>query len=210
MLQGLYGITDIDKTPYNRVEFMVEEALKGGMKILQLRDKQTPTSELLPLAKVLQSLCSQFGATFIVDDNIDLVEQCDADGLHIGKDDMPLTEARKRLPNKIIGVSCYGKMELAHKAQSEGATYIAFGSFFPSPTKPKAPVVPGDILIQAKNELKIPVCSIGGITSENASVLIEKGADMVSVIHDLWVCEDIREKALAYQKLFINEKSPRP
>lgn len=202
MLEGLYGITDIDKTPYDHVESMVEQALLGGMKILQLRDKHTPTKELFPLAKALKKLCHVHKAIFIVDDNVELVELCDADGLHIGKDDIPLSEARKRLPEKIIGVSCYGSMELAHKARQEGATYVAFGSFFPSPTKPKAPVVPSTILAQAKQELDIPVCAIGGITSDNASVLIEKGVDMVSVIHDLWVCEDIKAQAQQYKRLF--------
>lgn len=202
MLKGLYGITDEEKTPYDQVESMVEQALQGGMKILQLRDKHSATNALLTLAKSLKALCHQHGAIFIIDDNVELVELCDADGLHIGKDDMTLSDARKRLPEKIIGVSCYGSIELAHKAQNEGASYVAFGSFFPSPTKPRAPVVPDALLTQAQDELNLPVCAIGGITSNNASTLIEKGVDMVSVIHDLWVCEDIKRQAQKYQILF--------
>lgn len=198
MLYGLYGITDTTLTPYDKVLKMVEQALLGGMTILQLRDKEAKDEAIEPIAKELMALCQQHSALFFIDDRAELAAKLGAH-LHIGKDDMTLQEARSILPNAIIGVSCYGDIERAKTMESKGADYVAFGSCFPSPTKPKSSIIPLDVIHQAKSILSIPICTIGGITHKNYAQLTERGADMVSVIHDLWSTESIKARAESYR-----------
>lgn len=204
MLKGLYVITDERLTPYeeNKIFTMVERALKGGAKLVQLRDKSTEDEELIKIAKDLKKLCHRFLAYFIVNDRVELALKIEADGVHIGKDDPDLREVRKSFKDKIIGVSCYGDLERAIKAEQEGASYVAFGSFFPSPTKPESQLVDKKILTLAKKYLKIPICAIGGITLERAKELIEAGADLIAVVSDIWKAKDIEAQAKAYVRLF--------
>lgn len=204
MLKGLYAITDERLTPYEgeKIFELVEGALKGGAKILQLRDKETPDEALLPIALELKRLCREYGALFIVNDRLVLAKMAKADGLHIGKEDVALELAKKEFSQGIIGVSCYGDISRAKKAEALGASYVAFGSFYPSPTKPSSPVIPKELLKEAKRVLQIPICAIGGITLERAKELIALGADMIAVISDLWRAQDIEAKARAYSKLF--------
>ncbi len=206
-LRGFYAITDPRLTPYEGKEIFkkVESALRGGTKLLQLRDKYHSNEYLIPIATELKALCKDYGAIFIIDDRVELAKICEADGVHLGKDDAPLSHARDFLgKDKIIGASCYSSLEKAIRAEKEGADYVAFGSFFPSPTKPEAPLAPKDILKKAKKILSIPVCAIGGITLEKAGELIDMGADMIAVISDLWNSEDIEKKAREYSALFEN------
>lgn len=204
MLKGLYAITDARLTPYEggKIFQMVERALKGGAKILQLRDKETPDEALLPIALELKRLCREYGALFIVNDRLELAKMAKADGLHIGKEDVALELAKKEFSKGVIGVSCYGDISRAKKAEALGASYVAFGSFYPSPTKPSSPIIPKELLREAKRILQIPICAIGGITLERAKELIALGADMIAVISDLWKAQDIEAKARAYSKLF--------
>lgn len=204
MLKGLYVITDEKLTPYEngKIILMVERALKGGAKLVQLRDKSNKEEDLLEIAKDLKNLCKRFGAYFLINDRVNLAYRIEADGVHLGIEDTDLKEVKKILKNKIIGVSCYGDLERAVKAELEGATYVSFGSFFPSPTKPNAKVVDKNILISAKKLLRIPVCAIGGITLEKAKELIELGADLIAVISDIWKAKDIEIQARAYTALF--------
>lgn len=204
MLKGLYVITDEKLTPYEngKIILMVERALKGGAKLVQLRDKSNKDEDLLEIAKDLKNLCKRFGAYFLINDRVNLAYRIEADGVHLGIEDTDLKEVKKILKNKIIGVSCYGDLERAVKAELEGATYVSFGSFFPSPTKPNAKVVDKNILVSAKKLLKIPVCAIGGITLEKAKELIELGADLIAVISDIWKAKDIEIQARAYTALF--------
>lgn len=202
MLKGLYGITDTKLTPYDKVLYLVELALKGGMKILQLRDKDSKTEELVDIAKKLKELCHRYNAYFIIDDRLELAKLCDADGLHIGEDDVSLKEAKKALGEKIIGVSCYGFINRAIEAQNLGASYVAFGSFFPSPTKPSSKLVSMDILREAKKRLTIPICAIGGIDEKNCKSLIDSGSDMIAVISNLWNSNDVYKKAVEFSKFF--------
>lgn len=203
-LRGLYAITDELLTPYqNGLIFkLVEEALKGGAKVIQLRDKHSSLQELLPIAKKLKELCHTYNALLIINDRIDLAIKVEADGLHIGIEDASLREARRKLPNKIIGVSCYGDLERALLAQSEAANYVAFGSFFTSPTKPTAKTISKEVLIEAKKIIKIPICAIGGITLSNAKELAFLGVDMLAVISGLWNSRDIYATAKAFSSLF--------
>lgn len=204
VLKGLYAITDPLLTPYESdiILLKVETVLKAGAKIIQLRDKNNDDEFLLPIAKKLKKLCESYQAIFIVNDRIDLAIKCDAHGVHLGKDDFSFKEARQLLKEKIIGVSCYGDLERAKLAESLGANYVAFGSFFPSPTKPEAKLVKKEVLSEAKKVLKVPVCAIGGITLERAKELINLGADMIAVISDLWKAKDLFGRAKAYVELF--------
>ena len=203
-LRGLYVITDEKLTPYEggRIFEMVEEALKGGAKVIQLRDKTHSDEFLLNYALELKNLCHEYNAIFIVNERLELALRSDADGIHVGKEDLPVKEVKKYLKNKIIGASCYGSIERAEIVQEEGASYVAFGSFFPSPTKPEAKVVEKEILKIAKGRLKIPICAIGGITLEKAEELIRLGADMIAVISDIWKAKSIYQRAKAYSRLF--------
>ncbi|WP_038057455.1 thiamine phosphate synthase [Thermodesulfobacterium hydrogeniphilum] len=204
-LKGFYVITDEKLTPYenNQILKKVEEALKGGTKIVQLRDKTHSNNFLIPYAKKLKNLCQKYGALFIIDDRIELVLEVNADGVHLGKDDFPPEEARKILKNKIIGVSCYGDLERAKFMESLSVNYVTFGSFYSSPTKPEAKVISKDILVQAKRILKIPICAIGGINLERAKELVSLGADMIAVVSDIWQAKDIKKRAEEYSKLFL-------
>lgn len=202
-LSGLYAVTDPVLTPPDRILKCVAKAIAGGAQIVQLRDKAATDRDLLFVARALRDLCQGRGAVFIVNDRPELVLDVDADGLHIGRDDIPPDEARRIIgPDKILGVSCYGDLDRAADMERRGADYVAFGSFFPSPTKPAAPVVDPAILFEAKMRLSIPICAIGGITAENARLLVERGADMVAVVSDLWRAPDIEARARSYVRLF--------
>lgn len=203
-LSGLYVITDEKLTPYENDEILkkVEKALKGGAKIVQLRDKKNSDEFLVPYAKALKELCHKYGAIFIVNDRIELALKVSADGVHLGEKDFHIDLARKILKDKIIGVSCYGDIKRAKEMENLSANYVAFGSFFPSPTKPEAKLVKKEILLEAKKILKIPICAIGGITFDNAEELIKLGADMIAVISDIWKAEDIEAHARRYKELF--------
>lgn len=203
-LSGLYVITDERLTPYEggKIFELVERALKGGARLVQLRDKTSSDTELWELSLELKKLCHRYGALFIINDRVYLAKEVDADGVHLGKDDETLEEALKKLSGKIIGVSCYGSLERAKWAEKLGASYVAFGSFFPSPTKPEAEIAPLEILALAKREVKIPVCAIGGITLERAEEVIKACADLVAVISDIWLAEDVEKRALGYTQLF--------
>jgi thiamine-phosphate pyrophosphorylase len=200
-LSGLYAITDIHLTPYDYIERYVAEAARGGAKIVQLRDKTTSDDELYAVAKKIKKICKKTGTTFIINDRAVLAKAVDADGVHIGADDASFGVARAILGRKkIIGVSCYGDMELAKAAAQKGADYVAFGAFFSSKTKPNAQTIDTDILTKAR-AIDIPVCAIGGIEPSNAAVLASKGAEMLAVISSLW-SGDIKKNAQNLSKAF--------
>ncbi len=202
-LKGLYAITDEKLTPKETMLRQVEAALAGGARIVQLRDKNSDDQELLGLATALRELCHSYNALFLVNDRVNLAREVGADGVHIGKTDTSYPEARRRLgPSAIIGVSCYNELERAVDAAKKGADYVAFGSFFPSPTKPEAVRASIDLIEKAKAKLKVPICCIGGITSENVRELVAKGADMAAVISDLWKSQDVTAKARKYASVF--------
>lgn len=180
-LEGLYAITDEVLTPDNEVVEKVRRAIQSGVKIIQYRNKNKLDIEVQEVCVQLQNVCRELGALFILDDRLELAMQIEADGIHIGKDDISLVEARKKFDG-IIGVSCYGDIERAKEAQLNGASYVAFGSFFTSPTKPHAPVVSMDVLRVAKKELTIPICIIGGINQDNINLFAGYDVDMVSVV----------------------------
>lgn len=190
--------------PPDRFLSMAEQALAGGARLLQYRDKSGDRHKREQQAWALQQLCRQYQARFIVNDDMALAQQVDADGVHLGEQDAALDSARQQLgEDKIIGVSCYNHLDLAQAAARGGADYIAFGSFFPSPTKPRAVSASIDLVHGMKASSSVPVCCIGGITTDNAAPLVQAGADMLAVISDIWKAPGIRQQCRAYKNLFV-------
>ena len=201
-ISGLYAVTpDTVDTPGLLAK--VEAALSGGARLLQYRNKTASAALRLTQGRALLALCWEYQVPLIINDYLELALALDAHGLHIGGEDGSVTEARNRLgPDKILGVSCYGRIENALAAAGAGATYVAFGGFFPSKVKPGAARTPVELLGEAKRGLKLPVVAIGGITLDNAPALLAAGADSVAVISALFEAPDIRGAARRFSKLF--------
>jgi thiamine-phosphate pyrophosphorylase len=190
-LVGLYVIIDAQTIGSNNVVDAAHKAINGGAKIIQLRDKSDNRGELLPIAKKLTDLCRKSGVLFIVNDYLDIALASEADGIHIGQDDLPLPVIRNELPiDSIIGVSIFTTAQ-ARKEEKEGADYIAVSSIFPSPTKPKAKVVGLERLSHIKKAVSIPVVAIGGINRQNIGDVIASGADAAAVISAVLSQSDI-------------------
>jgi len=197
-ISGLYVILDRQFLAGRDELDVAGQIIEGGAKIIQLRDKQSKKGELLLAAQKLKELCSQAGVLFIINDYLDLATAVDADGLHIGQEDLPLPVVRKELPiDKIVGCSVT-TVSQATKAQNEGADYIAVGSIFPTTTKKEATVVGGDILKELKRMVSTPLVAIGGINQNNVSEVVAAGADAVAVISAVLGEKDVRG---AVQKL---------
>jgi thiamine-phosphate pyrophosphorylase len=179
---ALYAITDDYLTPDESVLEQVKESLEAGIDMLQYRNKIKSDAEVKNICIALQKMCREYSVPFIIDDRPHLAQEIKADGLHIGKDDMPIKEARAIFKDGIIGVSCYGSVKKAKEAQDEGASYVAFGSFFPSPTKPHSGIVSRSVIKKAKESLDIPVCVIGGISHTNIHEIVKEKPDMVALV----------------------------
>ncbi len=202
-LSGVYAITDAALTPPAQLLDKVEQALQGGTRIVQYRDKSEDTELRLKQACALVELCRAYAALLVVNDDIELAKASRADGVHIGRDDAPLAAARQRLGTGcIVGVSCYDSLARAERAVADGADYIAFGSFFSSAVKPRAVRPPISLLAEAKRRWHTPVCAIGGINADNAPELIAGGADMIAVISALFAVADTLAAARALRSLF--------
>lgn len=198
---GLYAITD--DTLDDQLFFAVEAALSGGCRWVQYRSKQRNTKQREQEAKQLLTLCHHHQARLLINDDVALAQTVGADGVHLGQDDLPLTEARRVLGDQaIIGITCHDSLALAQAAERDGANYVAFGRFFPSNTKQSAPPADLSILRAAKTQLRIPVVAIGGITLDNAPMVLHEGADMLAVVGDLFFAPDIAAQAQAYTSLF--------
>jgi thiamine-phosphate pyrophosphorylase len=202
-LKGLYAITDERLIEQHNFIQTVDYALQGGSKIIQYRDKSCDPHKRLQQAKALRSLCDKFQAILIINDDIELAAAVDADGVHLGKDDLALEQARQRLGSDvIIGISCYNDLNLAIEAEKKGANYVAFGAIFSSSTKPDARQTSVDIIKKAKQKINIPVCAIGGISRKNIDQITRSGADMAAVINDLFASDDIKNSAMALSRHF--------
>jgi thiamine-phosphate pyrophosphorylase len=197
-LRGLYAITP-DGGDSAALFAKVAAALEGGIALLQYRRKNAAPEVRRVEAIELAKLCSQRGVPFIVNDDVALALAVAADGAHLGRADAGIAQSRRALKGRIIGASCYDDLELAKAAVAAGADYVAFGSVFPSPTKPGAVRAP---LRLFKNNLGVPLCAIGGITLENAPQAVAAGADLLAVISDLFEAGDIAARARQYAKLY--------
>jgi thiamine-phosphate pyrophosphorylase len=181
-LSGLYVIIDTPTLQGRRHVEVARQAIRGGAKIIQLRDKTLRKKELLPIAHELKNLCTEQGVFFIMNDYLDLALETEADGLHLGQEDLPVSVARKLLPiDRIVGCSTT-TVEEARAAQAEGADYIAVGSIFPTSSKETAEVVGLKRLHQVRTAVSVPLVAIGGITKDNVAEVIATGANAVAVI----------------------------
>ena len=202
-LRGLYAITDEHLITEGHFSQAVESALQGGATVIQYRDKSGNQKKRLQQARTVKSLCKQYQAICIINDDIELARTIDADGVHLGKDDALISRARKLLgEDAIIGISCYDDIDLAIAAEENSADYVAFGAMFSSSTKPKAINANITLISEAKQKLSIPVCAIGGITDKNIHQLIEQGVDMTAVINNLFSTSDIKDAAHRLSKHF--------
>lgn len=202
-ISGLYAVTP--DTPDSKwLQTKVREALLGGAKMLQYRNKTASKGLKFEQANQLRALCSEYGALLFVNDDIELALAVEADGAHIGRHDLPLAEARTKLSGKLLGVSCYNSVEIARAAQKGGADYAAFGSFFASKTKPDAACAHPGLLHEAKSSVDIALVAIGGVTLNNAGSLIEARADALAVVSALFAAENTRIAAENFCKLFTH------
>ncbi|MDS4031308.1 MAG: thiamine phosphate synthase [Candidatus Contendobacter sp.] len=200
---GLYAITDAALIPDDRLTTSVEQAILGGARLIQYRDKSHDAARRLAQATALNELCRRHAVPLIINDDVELATQVGAAGVHVGRDDPAFTIARARLgQNAIIGVSCYDRMDLAREAAQVGVDYVAFGAFFPSPTKPAEIRAPLALLRQARAALSIPIVAIGGITPDNAPLLLDAGADALAVVSAVFAQPDIQAAARRFAALF--------
>lgn len=222
-LSGLYAITP--EFSDTRTLLAVSRAvLSGGCRWLQYRSKGADAQRRRFEAEALRALCADYCAAMIVNDDAGLACAVGADGVHLGRDDGSLAEARRMLgAAAVIGASCYDDPGRAVAAQAAGADYVAFGAVFASLTKPDAVHVPMELLSRASAELSVPVCAIGGITLERAPRILETGVRFLAVSGDLFMPEGVNfarqrdfnarlaaiaERARAYQQLFKDDSSP--
>ena len=203
-MRGLYLLTpNWDDT--DRLLEVTEQALQEGVALLQYRHKHADAALRREQAGALLLLARKYGVPFIVNDFIDLCEELDADGVHVGGTDISVAEARARLgKQKLVGASCYGDLQLAHKAQQEGASYMAFGGFYPSLVKQYPVTTDPDIVLQAKREIALPCVVIGGMTPGNAAPLAARGADLVAAISSVYLADDVTISVREFNKLFVN------
>ena len=201
-IEGLYAVTP-DDTDSARLLTRVRAALAGGVRLVQYRNKVADAAQRLQQATALCALCRDYDAALIVNDDVALALAVDAHGLHLGREDGSIAAARARIgPDKLLGASCYRDLANAERALAEGADHIAFGSFFVSTVKPGAVRSSPSLLTEAKRKFGVPVVAIGGITVDNASVLINAGADSVAVITALFSAPDIAQAARDFSALF--------
>ena len=200
-LRGLYAITP-ESGDTEWLAGRVEECLAAGAAIVQYRAKRAAPALALEQARRLAAACRAHGALFIVNDSPQLAAAAGADGVHLGRDDMPVAQARAVLPGAIVGVSCYGDPQRAVAAREAGADYVAIGSVFASRTKPGATGAKLEDLARAKAVSGLPVAAIGGIEPANASLALDAGADMLAVIAALFDAPDTGAAARAFVRLF--------
>ncbi|NKQ11136.1 thiamine phosphate synthase [Pseudomonas sp. SST3] len=206
-LRGLYAITDSKLLADGRLLPYAEAALKGGARLLQYRDKSDDDKRRIREAEALRELCERHGAQLIINDDAELAARLGA-GLHLGQEDGSLSVARALLGRTaVIGATCHARLELAEQAAHEGASYVAFGRFFNSNTKPGAPAATLDLLKQARQRIALPITVIGGVTLENAPDLIACGASLVAVVHALFAAEsasEVERRAHTFSELFAS------
>ena len=202
LINGLYAITP-EMSDTAKLLRDVEAALRGGARVLQYRAKKLAANLKANQAQALQTLCKKYRVPLIINDDAALAASMSASGVHLGSQDIPIGEAHQSLlSGMLVGVSCYDQLDLAIAAEKNGADYVAFGSFFPSTTKPNAVRPSLELLREAKRIISCPIVAIGGITLQNAPSLIEAGADAVAVISALFDAQDIEASAHDFASLF--------
>ncbi|MGO4379278.1 thiamine phosphate synthase [Pseudoduganella sp. RAF53_2] len=201
-MQGLYLVTpDWDDTA--RLLDATEQALAAGVALLQYRHKTASEALRYEQAGKLQALCRRHGTPFIINDHLALAQELDADGIHVGGTDMSVAAACAALgAGKLVGATCYGELQRAHEAAAQGASYVAFGGFYPSRVKKYAVTTAPQIVAQSRAALAAPVVVIGGMTPENAAPLVAQGAHMVAAISSVYQASDVGGAVQAFRALF--------
>jgi len=201
--RGLYALTD---GPREDLFEVVSQALAGGARLLQYRDPTADAARRRAEATALRQLCHEHGVPLIIDDDIALAKAVGADGVHLGSAENDIGAARSELgSHAIIGAACRDSLQLAQVAAHAGASYLSFGAFFPSPTKPLAPRASIDLLRQSA-AFGIPRVAIGGITPDNGAPLIEAGADFLAAVSALFGASDVRAAARSFAGMFSPDR----
>jgi thiamine-phosphate pyrophosphorylase len=205
--RGLYALTP-DEPDTAALVAAVRAAVSGGAAAVQYRNKRADPVRRRAQAAALAALCRAARVPLIVNDDLELALEIDAAGVHLGRDDGDLAAARRRLPpGKLLGASCYDRLEGAALAVAAGADYVAFGSVFPSPTKPEAVRAPLALFGEAKRRLGVPLVAIGGITLDNAPEAVAAGADALAVITALFSADDVAARARSFTALFASTEA---
>lgn len=201
-MRGLYLVTpNWDDT--DKLLAVSAQALDAGLALLQYRHKSASAALRLEQATALLALCRRHRCALVINDFVELCQSLDADGVHVGGTDASVAQMRAALgPDKIVGASCYGDLALARAAQAEGASYVAFGGFYPSLVKQYPVTTAPDIVAQAKREIALPCVVIGGMTPDNAAPLAARGADMVAAISSVYLAPDPAAAVRRFQALF--------
>ena len=200
---GLYAVTAAADADAARLAARVRAAIDGGAVMIQYRAKDLAGRERYATAALLLDTCRARRVPLIVNDDPALAAGIEADGVHVGRDDGDARSARRIVGDRcIVGVSCYDRLDSALAAADDGATYVAFGSFFASPTKPHAVPAPVRLLAEAREKIDLPIVAIGGITAGNGAVLVEAGADFLAAIAGVFGGEDVERAARGYAALF--------
>ncbi|MGI5963011.1 MAG: thiamine phosphate synthase [Lawsonibacter sp.] len=200
----LYAVTDRTWLGEKTLAWQVEQALEGGVTMVQIREKHLSPEAFSTQARELKTLCRRFGVPLIVNDNVDLALELNADGVHVGQEDLEASQARAKLgPNRILGVSAH-TVEQALRAQSAGADYLGVGAVFPTGTKSDASVLPFQTLKAICTAVDIPAVAIGGISAQNIHQLAGSGICGVAVVSALFAQPDIRAAAAHLRTLCQN------
>lgn len=203
-MRGLYLVTpDWDDTA--RLLDVTRAALDAGAAMVQYRHKQASPEQRREQGAALLALCRRYSRPLIINDHLDLCLTLGADGLHVGGTDLSVADARAALgPDPIVGASCYGDLALAHAAWRAGASYVAFGGFYPSPVKRYSFVTAPSLVAEARARIDLPVVVIGGMTPENAAPLVALGADMVAAITSVYGEDDPGEATRRFDALYAS------
>lgn len=201
-MKGLYLVTpDWDDT--KKLLDVTEAGLRGGATLVQYRHKTASAQQRKEQAAQLQALCRRYARPFIINDFVELCIELDADGIHVGGTDASVAQVRAAVgPSKIVGASCYGSMQLARDAYQAGASYVAFGGFYPSRVKKYEVTTQPEIVAQARKEIPVPNVVIGGMTQENSAPLVKQGAHMVAAISSVYMVDDPEAAARGFAALF--------
>lgn len=201
-MKGLYLVTpDWDDT--TKLLAATEAGLRGGAALVQYRHKTADAALRKEQASALRDLCKRYGKPFIINDHVDLCIELNADGIHVGGTDLDVAKVRAMVgPQCIVGASCYGSVDLARAAHEAGASYVAFGGFYPSRVKKYEVTTQPSIIAASKAAIALPVVVIGGMTQENSRPLIAQGADMVAVISSVFMSDDPEAAARNFSRLF--------
>ena len=196
----LYAVTDRKWTGEKNLYRQVEEALKGGATLIQLREKNMPQEEFLKEAREMAALCHRYGTALIINDNVEVALKSGADGVHVGMEDLPVKEIRKQVPGDFIIGATAKTTEQAQRAEKEGADYLGVGAVFPSPTKKNAIRITTEELKKICSSVRIPAVAIGGITSENVGTLVGGGMAGMALVSAVFGASDIERETAGLKK----------